>query len=77
MYLLSTKGKTMNQYYSNKNIEKGVDGLPEISKVTLRNMRKDGLKYIKIGRSIFYKKEWIEDYLNGNIRPAKVDNNNE
>lgn len=61
-------------YYSSDDLESGVEGLPVISKVTLRNLRSSKkIKYTRIGRKTYYKKEWIEDYLNFNIRPTQIE----
>jgi hypothetical protein len=59
-------------YYSSEDLEQGIDGLPSISTVTLRNLRSSKkIKYTRIGRKTYYKKEWIEAYINSNIRSAK------
>lgn len=71
-----TKRLSMKQevYYSSEDLEHGIDGLPSISTVTLRNLRSSKkIKYTRIGRKTYYKKEWIEDYLNSNIRPAQTE----
>lgn len=52
---------------------KGYNGYPSISLQTQSNLRMNGkIKYIKLGRSVYYKKEWLEDYINSQIRPAKT-----
>lgn len=52
---------------------KGYNGYPPISLQTQNNLRKNKkIQYMKIGRNIFYKKEWIENYINSNIRFAKT-----
>ena len=57
--------------YQNE-LERGIDGLPKISKAIQAMARKKSiLEYVKIGRHIVYKKEWIEKYINSNIRPLK------
>lgn len=49
----------------------GINGLPKISKTSQAKIRKNKLlKYIVVDRHVVYKKEWIEDYLNSNIREA-------
>jgi len=61
-------------YYSSEDLEHGIDGLPSISTVTLRNLRSSKkIKYTRIGRKTYYKKEWIEEYINSNIRPVKTE----
>ncbi|MDD5407063.1 MAG: hypothetical protein PHE73_09015 [Sulfurovaceae bacterium] len=47
-----------------KELANSIPGLPKISKDVQANARKTGqLEYIKIGRHIVYKKEWVEQYL--------------
>jgi len=61
-------------WYSTEDLENGINGMPKISKITQNNIRKNRLiQFTKTGRNVYYKKEWIEDYLNGNIRKAKTD----
>ncbi|HUH43428.1 MAG TPA: helix-turn-helix domain-containing protein [Sulfurimonas sp.] len=56
------------QYYTTEEVAKGIEDLPPISKNTLRSLRTQRkIRYSKIGITCVYKKEWIEDYLNGNI----------
>lgn len=56
------------QYYTTEEVEKGIDGLLPISKTTLRNLRSSRkIKYTKVGNQCVYRKEWIEDYINGNV----------
>ncbi|WP_425539409.1 helix-turn-helix domain-containing protein [Microaceticoccus formicicus] len=38
----------------------------DISKDTLLEWRKHGLAYSKVGNRIFYKAEWISDFLDEN-----------
>ncbi|MDX9743911.1 MAG: helix-turn-helix domain-containing protein [Arcobacteraceae bacterium] len=55
-------------YYTADEVAEGIDGLLPISTTTLRNLRSARkIKYSKCGNKSVYKKEWIEDYLNGNI----------
>jgi hypothetical protein len=68
-------GMKQEVYYSSEDLEQGIDGLPSISTVTLRNLRSSKkIKYTRIGRKTYYKKEWIEAYINSNIRSAKNNN---
>lgn len=61
----------MKNWISTKELANGVDNLPKVSTVTQNNLRtKKKIQYTKIGRNVYYKKEWIEDYLNSNIRLA-------
>ncbi|MEJ2497596.1 MAG: hypothetical protein P8Y43_09050 [Sulfurovaceae bacterium] len=55
----------MTEYIYQKELVDGVPGLPKISKDVQAKARKIGrLQFVKIGRHIVYKKEWIEQYLN-------------
>lgn len=59
----------MSIWLSPKTLSKGLADLPPIKISTqnhLRSQRK--LKYTKVGKEVMYKKEWILDYLNKNIR---------
>lgn len=56
------------QYYTTEEVSKGIEGLLPITKTTLRNLRSARkIKYTKVGNQCVYKKEWIEDYINGNV----------
>ncbi len=39
-----------------------------ISRDTLLEWRKEGLAYSKVGNRIFYKSEWIDDFMKVNER---------
>lgn len=55
-----------------KDLYKGSDIFPPLSyqkQVELR--KKNEIKFIKIGGLIYYKKQWIEEYLERNIRTVK------
>lgn len=55
-------------------ISQGVFGLPPIPINTQNVLRsKKRVQYTKIGRNVYYKKEWIEEYINSNIRPVKTE----
>jgi len=59
----------MKKYYTADEVEKGIDELPPISNTTLRNLRlQKKIKFTKVGNKCLYKKEWIEEYLEANIR---------
>lgn len=61
-------------WISPQEVAMGVNGLPPIpvkTQNTLRSKRK--IKYAKIGRRVVYKLEWIEDYINNNIREPRAD----
>ncbi len=50
-------------------LEEGIEGFPKIPKTTQAKARKNKeLEWLKIGREIVYKKEWIEAWLDSNIR---------
>jgi hypothetical protein len=58
----------IKEYYTTEEVSKGIDGLLPISKTTLRNLRTARkIKFSKVGNICVYKKEWIEDYINGNV----------
>ncbi|MBW6489163.1 helix-turn-helix domain-containing protein [Sulfurimonas sp.] len=58
----------MKEYYTTEEVAKGIDGLLPISKTTLRNLRTARkIKFSKVGNICVYKKEWIENYINGNV----------
>lgn len=66
----------MDKYYNNKELADGVDGLPPINEVTLRNLRfHRKIRYTKLGRQCIYKRAWILEYLERNevasYRPRK------
>lgn len=55
------------KYYTADEVAEGIEGLLPISKTTLRNLRQlRKITFSKIGNKTVYKKEWIEDYINGN-----------
>lgn len=61
--------------YQNE-LEDGIDGLPKIPQITLAKARKNKeLEWIKIGREIVYKREWIDAWLTANIRPISKEIN--
>lgn len=56
-----------DKFYTNKELEKGIDGIPPITNTTLRNLRQHKkIKYTKIGRDCVYKRSWILSYLKKN-----------
>lgn len=56
------------KYYTSKEVENGIDGLPAIKENTLRSLRQNRkIKYTKIGKECVYQKEWIEKYIESNI----------
>lgn len=61
-------------WITTKELASGIFSFPQIPIVTQNNLRtKKRIQYTKIGRDVYYKKEWIEDYLNSNIRLAKTE----
>lgn len=62
----------MIKYYTSEELEKGIDGLPSINKITQRNLRQHRkIKYTKLGNKCLYTREWIEDYLRKNTVEVK------
>ena len=62
----------MSEWITPKDLSQGTEDLPPIPINTqnfLRSQKK--IQYTKVGRSVFYKKEWILEYLNKNMRKAK------
>ncbi|MEM5570714.1 hypothetical protein [Aliarcobacter butzleri] len=60
------------KYYKSEDLEKGIDGFPPISQVTLRNLRMNKkIKYTKFGRECIYKRSWILEYLEKNTVEVK------
>jgi len=54
-------------------LEEGIEGFPPLPKTTLAKARKNQeLEWLKVGREIVYKKEWIQKWLNSNIRPVST-----
>lgn len=65
------KENSKKEYYTTEEVSQGIDGLLPISKTTLRNLRTARkIRFSKVGNVCIYKKEWIEDYINGNIVEA-------
>lgn len=71
----------MSKWIRVSELAEGIDEFPPLSIQSQRNLRlKNKIKYTKLGKYVLYKKEWIEDYINSNICPAKTsqkNNNNE
>lgn len=62
----------MENWSTTNDLLQGYKGYPSISLQTQNNLRRSGkIKYIKLGRNIYYKQEWIEEYINSNTRPLK------
>ena len=62
----------MDEWIYPKDLAEGtVLGLPKMS-ITLQNniRRLKKITYTKLGRNCVYRREWIETYLNSNIRKA-------
>jgi len=60
----------MNDWITPKEIAKGFEEFPPIPINTQNVARSKGfLQYLKIGVNVYYKSEWIKDYINRNIRP--------
>lgn len=64
----------MELWISPKELAQGNFGFPKISITTQTNLRaRKKITYVLVANKVLYKKEWIEDYLNANIRPAKTE----
>lgn len=61
-------------WITTKELANGIFNFPQIPIVTQNNLRaKKRIQYTKIGRNVFYKKEWIDEYINSNIRPIQIE----
>jgi len=49
----------------------GLPSIPINTQNVLRSKKK--ITYSKVGRNVVYKREWIEEYMEKNIRRAKAD----
>lgn len=64
----------MENWSTTNDLLQGYKGYPPISLQTQNNLRRSGkIKYMKLGRSVYYKQEWIDEYINSNIRPIKTE----
>jgi hypothetical protein len=55
-----------------KELASGIYGFPKMSIQFQNKLRKNKeITFAKLGRNIIYKKEWIEEYLERNMRKAK------
>ena len=55
-----------------KELAAGVYGFPKLSIQFQNKLRKNNeITFAKLGRNIVYKKAWIEEYLERNMRKAK------
>lgn len=63
----------MSEWIYPKDLAEGlVPGFPRISYSTqVEARRKRKITYTKVGKHVVYKREWIEEWLNNNIREAK------
>ena len=65
----------MQEWILPEDIAKGIFNLPPISINTQNSLRaKKKIQYTKIGRNVYYKREWIEEYINSNIRLVHANN---
>jgi len=54
----------MKYFYTIEETEKGIEGILPIPKRSQSNYRKKGLlKFIKVGRQIYYKHEYLQELL--------------
>ncbi|MGE4455435.1 MAG: hypothetical protein AB7E13_00695 [Arcobacteraceae bacterium] len=57
----------MDKYYKTEDLVNGIDGIPPINEVTLRNLRLHRkIRYTKLGKNCVYKRSWILEYLEKN-----------
>jgi hypothetical protein len=64
-------------WISPKELASGAYGFPKLSIQFQNKLRKNNeITFAKVGRNIVYKKAWIEEYLERNIKKAdgKADN---
>jgi hypothetical protein len=63
----------MNDWVTTFDLLNGYNGNPPISTQTQNNLRKNKkIQYLKIGRNIFYKKAWVDDYINSTISAVDI-----
>lgn len=56
-----------SSYISKEDLADGYKDLPKVSLVTQRNLRANKkIRYTKVGRTIYYKYEWVKEYLEKN-----------
>lgn len=59
-------------WLTTKDLLKGYKDFPPISYQTQCNLRtRQALQFMKIGRSIYYRPEWVENYFLSQISPVK------
>lgn len=62
-----SNNEAIEKYYNTEDLVNGVDGIPPISEVTLRNLRLHRkIRYTKLGKKCVYKRSWILEYLEKN-----------
>jgi len=61
----------MSIWITPRDLSNGINDLPKIPISTQNFIRsKKLITYTKVGRNVVYKKEWIEEYLENNVRNA-------
>lgn len=64
----------MEKWATTKDLLNGYIGYPPISLQTQSNLRREGkIQYVKLGRNIYYKQIWVEEYIKSNTRPAHTE----
>lgn len=64
----------MDIWISPKELAEGSFGFPKLSQTTQANLRaRKKITYTVVANKVLYKKEWIEEYINSNIRPTKTE----
>lgn len=65
----------IERWATTKDLLNGFMGYPQISLQTQSNLRREGkIQYVKLGRNIYYKQAWVEEYIKSNIHPAQTNN---
>jgi hypothetical protein len=66
---------TLDIWISPNELAQGKFEFPKISKTTQANLRaRKKITYVLVANKVLYKKEWIEAYINANIRSVKNNN---
>lgn len=61
----------MDTWITPNELAQGKHEFPKISKTTQANLRaRKKITYVLVANKVLYKKKWIEEYINSNIRPV-------
>lgn len=64
----------MDIWVTPNELAQGKFEFPKISKTTQANLRaRKKITYVLVANKVLYKKEWIEEYINSNIRQVKIE----